>query len=101
MRDAFAVLFFVSVGMLFDPAFLLDSPGLVLITLSIILLGKPLAALLLVRFLGYPVRTALAVSVVAGGIRGVFLYPGCLGQAARPVAPGGDAGTGRGGHRLD
>jgi hypothetical protein len=45
MRDAFAVLFFVSVGMLFDPGYLLQAPWVVLATLGIILLGKPLAAL--------------------------------------------------------
>src|SRR6516162_8812986 len=45
MRHAFAVLFFVSVGMLFDPSYLLTAPGVVLATLGIILLGKPLAAL--------------------------------------------------------
>jgi CPA2 family monovalent cation:H+ antiporter-2 len=63
MRDAFAVLFFVSVGMLFNPAFLLTAPVLVTMTLAIILLGKPLAALAIVLVLGYPVRTALAVAV--------------------------------------
>ena len=63
MRDAFAVLFFVSVGMLFDPVALLAAPGVVITTLAIILLGKPLAALGIVLWLGYPVRVALAVSV--------------------------------------
>jgi len=62
MRDAFAVLFFVSVGMLFDPAALLASPGVVLATLAIVLIGKPLAAICIVLFLGYPVRVGLAVS---------------------------------------
>ena len=45
MRDAFAVLFFVSVGMLFDPAALLAAPALVAGALAIVLVGKPLAAL--------------------------------------------------------
>lgn len=63
MRDAFAVLFFVSVGMLFNPNFLMTAPVLVTMTLAIILLGKPLAALVIVLVLGYPVRTALAVAV--------------------------------------
>ncbi len=62
MRDAFAVLFFVSVGMLFDPAYLLQSPGLVAATLGIILLGKPLAALVIVLLLGHPLRTGLGVA---------------------------------------
>src|SRR5262249_33760717 len=63
MRDAFAVLFFVSVGMLFDPRYLLEAPGPVAATLGIVLLGKPLAALAIVRFLGYPFKVALAVGV--------------------------------------
>jgi monovalent cation:H+ antiporter-2, CPA2 family len=68
MRDAFAVLFFVSAGMLLDPAFLWEAPGVVMVTLGIILLGKPLAALLIVRYLGYPVKTALSVSVALAQI---------------------------------
>jgi CPA2 family monovalent cation:H+ antiporter-2 len=63
MRDAFAVLFFVSVGMLFNPQYLLEAPGLVVATLCIILLGKPLAALLIVLLMRYPLRVALAVGV--------------------------------------
>lgn len=62
MRDAFAVLFFTSVGMLFDPAFLLESPGLVAATLAIVLVGKPLAALAIVLLLKHPLRVALAVA---------------------------------------
>jgi CPA2 family monovalent cation:H+ antiporter-2 len=62
MRDAFAVLFFVSVGMLFDPAYLLEAPGLVAATLGIILLGKPLSALVIVLWLGHPLRTGLGVA---------------------------------------
>src|SRR5439155_26770897 len=45
MRDAFAVLFFVSVGMLFDPAALLKAPGLAAATLAVVLVGTPLGAL--------------------------------------------------------
>jgi len=62
LRDAFAVLFFVSVGMLFDPQVLLDSPLRVLAVLGIILVGKSLAAALLVLLLRYPLNTALTVS---------------------------------------
>ena len=68
MRDAFAVLFFVSVGMLFDPAHLVEAPGQVLITLVIILMGKPLAALAIVLFLGYAPRVALSVAVALAQI---------------------------------
>ena len=62
LRDAFAVLFFVSVGMLFDPGILLRQPGPVLCTLFIILFGKSLAALLIVRAFGHPLSTALTIS---------------------------------------
>jgi CPA2 family monovalent cation:H+ antiporter-2 len=68
MRDAFAVLFFVSVGMLFDPTFLVQSPGLVVATLAIVLLGKPLAALTIVLLLSHPLRVALAVAVALAQI---------------------------------
>ncbi len=63
MRDAFAVLFFVSVGMLFDPMFIVQRPGLVIAVLMIVMVGKPLAALVIVLVFGYPVRTALTVAV--------------------------------------
>jgi CPA2 family monovalent cation:H+ antiporter-2 len=68
MRDAFAVLFFVSVGMLFDPRFLLASPGLVAATLAIVMLGKPLAACGIAILLGYPWRIAMAVAVALAQI---------------------------------
>ena len=68
MRDAFAVLFFVSVGMLLDPRFLVHSPALVLATLAVILIGKPLAALAIVLLLRYPFRIALAVAVALAQI---------------------------------
>ena len=63
MRDAFAVLFFVSVGMLFDPALLLRQPWLVLAALGVVLIGKPLAAMAVVAALGYSARTALTVGL--------------------------------------
>jgi CPA2 family monovalent cation:H+ antiporter-2 len=62
LQDAFAVLFFVSVGMLFEPAVLLEQPMRVLITVAIVLLGKSLAAGGLVLLFGYPVKTAIMVS---------------------------------------
>jgi monovalent cation:H+ antiporter-2, CPA2 family len=68
MRDAFAVLFFVSVGMKLDPKFLTTSPGTVAATLAVVLVGKPLAALAIVLLMGYPVRVALSVAVVLGQI---------------------------------
>jgi CPA2 family monovalent cation:H+ antiporter-2 len=61
-RDAFAVLFFVSVGMLFDPRVLVDRPLQVLAVAAIIMVGKSLAAAALVLALRYPLNTALTVS---------------------------------------
>jgi K+:H+ antiporter len=68
MRDAFAVLFFVSVGMLLDPAFLAGSIGLLAATLAIVLVGKPLAAIVAVRLLGYPFQIALTVAIALAQI---------------------------------
>ncbi len=62
LRDAFAVLFFVSVGMLFDPRILVDQPLRVMAVVGIIVFGKSLAAALLVLLLRYPLHTALTVS---------------------------------------
>ena len=62
LRDAFAVLFFVSVGMLFDPMILLEQPLAVLATLAIIIFGKSAAAFFLVRMFGHSPRTALTIA---------------------------------------
>jgi CPA2 family monovalent cation:H+ antiporter-2 len=63
LRDAFAVLFFVSIGMLFDPMVLLREPLAVLATLLIIVVGKSIAALIIVRAFKRPMSTALTISV--------------------------------------
>lgn len=68
MRDAFAVLFFVSVGMLLDPGALIASPGLVIGALGVVLIGKPLVALLLVWLMRYPFSAALTVSIALAQI---------------------------------
>ncbi|MES3006785.1 MAG: YbaL family putative K(+) efflux transporter [Pseudomonadota bacterium] len=62
LRNAFSVLFFVSVGMLFDPLVLVNEPLHVLVVVGIIVLGKTLAAALLVLALRYPLSTALTVA---------------------------------------
>ncbi|HEY8234402.1 MAG TPA: cation:proton antiporter [Vicinamibacteria bacterium] len=80
LRDAFAVLFFVSVGMLFDPAILLRQPLLLVAALVVVLVGKPLAALAVVALLGYSTRTAL---VVALGLAQVGEFSFILGDLAR------------------
>ena len=63
LRDAFAVLFFVAVGMLFDPSVLVDEPVKVLAVVAIIVIGKSLAAATLVLLMKYALSTALTVSV--------------------------------------
>ncbi|MCC6710170.1 MAG: cation:proton antiporter [Gammaproteobacteria bacterium] len=63
LRDAFSVLFFVSVGMLFDPHVLIDDPLGVLAVVAVIMLGKPLAAFSLVMLFRYPLNTAVTVAV--------------------------------------
>ena len=62
LRDAFAVIFFVSVGMLVDPTIVLREPIPVLATLLIIVVGKSLAAFLIVRLFGHPTSTALTIA---------------------------------------
>jgi monovalent cation:H+ antiporter-2, CPA2 family len=61
MRDAFAVLFFVSVGMLFDPRSLMQVPLMIVAVLFVVIVVKPLAAMLTVRVLGQPMATAIPV----------------------------------------
>lgn len=62
LRDAFAVLFFVSVGMLVDPAIILREPLPLLVTVFIIIFGKSVAAFAIVRAFGHPTSTALTIS---------------------------------------
>lgn len=61
LREIFSILFFVSVGMLFDPRILMDQPFHVLAVLGIIMIGKTIAAMALVLFFRYPINTALTV----------------------------------------
>jgi CPA2 family monovalent cation:H+ antiporter-2 len=61
MRDAFAVLFFVSIGMLFDPMSLIRTPLLIAVVLFVVMAVKPLAALLIVRILGQPREQAIPI----------------------------------------
>jgi CPA2 family monovalent cation:H+ antiporter-2 len=68
MRDAFAVLFFVSVGMLLDPAALLASPALVAGALAIVLVAKPAVAFVIVWAMRYPFRASLTVAVALAQI---------------------------------
>jgi CPA2 family monovalent cation:H+ antiporter-2 len=68
LRDAFAVLFFVSVGMLLSPASLLEHPLLLAGTLGIVMLGKPLIAFFITWLLRYPFATSLSVAIALAQI---------------------------------
>ncbi len=115
LRDAFAVLFFVSVGMLFDPAVLLEQPLPLLATVSIIIVGKSVAAYAIVKAFRYDNQTAITVSaslaqigefsfilanlgtdlnilpaaardlILAGAIISILLHPLIFGLAAKRV----------------
>ena len=61
MRDAFAVLFFVSIGMLLNPVELLSAPWLVLAALGVVVIAKPLVAAVVLAVMRYPVHTVLTV----------------------------------------
>jgi CPA2 family monovalent cation:H+ antiporter-2 len=82
MRDAFAVLFFVSIGMLFDPHSLLKSPLVIAVVLAAVVIGKPLAALLTVRVLGKPLSMAIPVGAAFSQV-GEFSF--ILGAVARDL----------------
>ncbi len=81
LRDAFAVLFFVSVGMLFDPRVLIDEPLKVLAVVAIIVFGKSLAAAVLVLLFRYPLNTALSVSASLAQIGEFSFILAALGQS--------------------
>jgi CPA2 family monovalent cation:H+ antiporter-2 len=80
LRDAFAVLFFLAVGMLFDFKFLIEYPVLIFICLIIVLIIKPLTALITVSVLGYSPKTALTV---AAGLAQVGEFSFILAQEAK------------------
>lgn len=81
LQDAFAVLFFVSVGMLFDPTILVREPLSVLVVLAIIVVGKSLAAFAIVAVSGYPLATALTVSASLAQIGEFSFILAGLGQS--------------------
>lgn len=89
MRDAFAVLFFVSVGMLCDPSSLARAPVLLALVLAVVLIGKPLAAFIVVRAMGRPTATAVAVGAALSQV-GEFSF--ILGAAAKALGVLGDDG---------
>ncbi|ODQ07806.1 MULTISPECIES: YbaL family putative K(+) efflux transporter [unclassified Shigella] len=87
LRDAFAVLFFVSVGMLFDPMVLIEHPFGILATLAIIIIGKSAAALVLVRMFGHSRRTALTISASLAQIGEFAFILAGLGVALNVLEP--------------
>jgi CPA2 family monovalent cation:H+ antiporter-2 len=89
LRDAFSVLFFVSIGMLFDPTILLDEPLHLLGALAIIMLGNSLAAATLVLILRYPLRTALVVAMSLAQIGEFSFILGGLGVELGLLPPEG------------
>ncbi len=80
MRDAFAVLFFVAMGMLLDPSQLLDNAALTLTTLAIVVIGKPLAAFLVMVALGGPKQAAVGVAIVLAQIGEFSFIVAALGR---------------------
>jgi monovalent cation:H+ antiporter-2, CPA2 family len=82
MRNVFAILFFVSVGMLFDYRTLLESPVLMLGVMVIILVVKPLAAILIVILTGHSLKTALTV---AGGLAQIGEFSFIVGDMAKAL----------------
>ena len=89
LRDAFAVLFFVSVGMLFDPRVIVEQPGPLLATVAIIVFGKSAAAYLIVRAFGHPTDTALIVSASLAQIGEFSFILASLGTGLNLLPPEG------------
>ena len=91
LQDAFAVLFFVAVGMLFDPAILMRHPLQLLAVVAIIVVGKSLAALAIVRALGRPWRTALTVAAALAQIGEFSFILAALGVGLGVLPPEGQS----------
>ncbi len=89
LRDAFAVLFFVSVGMLFDPMIIVNQPLLVLATVFIIVIGKSLAAFAIVVLFRRPVSTALTISASLAQIGEFSFILASMGVALAVMPPEG------------
>ena len=89
LREAFSVLFFVSVGMLFDPRILLEAPWQVLLTLLVILVGKTIAAIALVLAFRYPLGAALTVGAGLAQIGEFSFILASLGQSLGLLTPQG------------
>ena len=82
MRDAFAVLFFLSIGMLLDPYFIWNNSGFILACLGVILVGKSMVAVLVIVLPGYSIRTALVTAI---GLAQIGEFSFLLAQQARSL----------------
>ncbi|WP_225763064.1 YbaL family putative K(+) efflux transporter [Stenotrophomonas sp. Marseille-Q4652] len=91
LRDAFAVLFFVSVGMLFDPMILVQHPWQVLATVLIIMFGKSAAAFFIVRAFGHSKGTALTISASLAQIGEFAFIIAGLGVGLKILPPEGQS----------
>jgi CPA2 family monovalent cation:H+ antiporter-2 len=91
LQDAFSVLFFVAVGMLFDPTILVEHPLEVLTVLLIIMVGKSLGALGIVLLFGYPVHTALVISASLAQIGEFSFILAALGLSLGLLPPEGQS----------
>jgi CPA2 family monovalent cation:H+ antiporter-2 len=87
MRDAFAVLFFVSVGMLFEPGFVLKAPWLFVATLAVVLIGTPVVTFCVMLALGQRVRSALGMGLALAQIGEFSFIVAKLGSAVLKVLP--------------
>jgi CPA2 family monovalent cation:H+ antiporter-2 len=89
LRDAFSVLFFVSVGMLFTPAVLIEEPLKVLVVVAIIMIGKTIAAMGLVLAFRYPLNSALTVGASLAQIGEFSFILAGLGVSLKLLSPEG------------
>jgi CPA2 family monovalent cation:H+ antiporter-2 len=89
LRDAFAVLFFVSVGMLLDPTFLIEHPLEVLAVVGLIVVAKSLVAIGIVAAFGYPLRTGLTVAAGLAQIGEFSFILGTVGLSLALLPPDG------------
>lgn len=87
LREIFSILFFVSVGMLFNPSILVDQPLKILGVVAIIMFGKTLAAMALVLFFRYPLNTALTVGASLAQIGEFSFILATLGLSLKLITP--------------
>ena len=91
LQDAFSVLFFVAVGMLFDPAILIERPVEVLAVVAIVMIGKSVAAFFIVLAFRYPVRTAATISASLAQIGEFSFILAALGASLGLMPPEGQS----------